>query len=423
MNQNKKYKESKKNYLGSIPDHWVLSKNRYYLKHKKNGVNNSDDTNVLTLTTKGIKIKKDLSFGKSTESYIGHQLVDKGDIVFTPRDFDQTPILSDVSKYDGCISNLYIVDETKDQLHNHFLNYYWYGLKYSCDYFKKLSHGIRYSFTRAQFDEIPLLIPPLKEQKLISQYLDRKTEQIERLVEKIQKKVELIEEQRTTLINKCVTEGLDLSASMKDSGADWIDKIPKHWRIIKPKYLLNRVTRPVEEDDEVVTCFRDGIVTLRKNRRVDGFTISIKEHGYQQVRPGDLVIHEMDGFAGAIGISDSKGKCTPVYTVIEPDRNNNLQYMAFLLNVMANTGKIESLARSIRERTTDFRWNTWSNIKLPNPPLKEQDLIVNFLEKKNKVYDELVELYKQKKQNLIEYRQSLISTVVTGKFRITEDML
>ena len=101
-------------------------------------------------------------------------------------------------------------------------------------------------------------------------------------------------------------------SELKDSGVDWIGKIPEHWEVIKPKYKLNRVTRPPEKDDEVITCFRDGIVTLRKNRREEGFTISLKEHGYQQVCPGDLVVHEMDGFEGAIGISDSKGKSTPV---------------------------------------------------------------------------------------------------------------
>ena len=104
--------------------------------------------------------------------------------------------------------------------------------------------------------------------------------------------------------------------SFKNSEIDWVGEIPSHWETVKPKFKLNRVTRPFDDDDEVVTCFRDGVVTLRKNRRETGFTNSIKEHGYQQIRPGDLVVHEMDGFEGAIGISDSKGKSTPVYTVI-----------------------------------------------------------------------------------------------------------
>ena len=170
--------------------------------------------------------------------------------------------------------------------------------------------------------------------------------------------------------------------SNENTTIDWIENVPSHWELVKPKYKLNRVTRPVEDDDEIVTCFRDGIVTLRKNRRTEGFTNSIKEHGYQQVRKGDLVIHEMDGFAGAIGISDSKGKCTPVYTIIEPDDSVCLEYVCYLLKVMSQTGKIQSLSRSIRERTTDFRWNMWSQTYFPFPPLEEQKIIRNHLKKK-----------------------------------------
>jgi type I restriction enzyme S subunit len=186
------------------------------------------------------------------------------------------------------------------------------------------------------------------------------------------------------------------------SGVDWIGSIPSHWETVQPKYRLNRVTRPIDEKDEVVTCFRDGVVTLRKNRREEGFTNSIKEHGYQQIQPGDLVVHEMDGFAGAIGISDSKGKSTPVYTVIEPDGRTDLKYVAYLLREMSRSGKIESLARSIRERTTDFRWNMWSVINFPFPPLAEQTLISSYLDKKTKRIDLLIDNIKQIKKLIKE---------------------
>jgi type I restriction enzyme S subunit len=97
----------------------------------------------------------------------------------------------------------------------------------------------------------------------------------------------------------------------KDSGQPWLGEIPKPWATERAKWLFQKMDRPVHPDDDVVTCFRDGIVTLRKNRRVRGFTESLKEIGYQGVRKGDLVIHAMDAFAGAIGVSDSDGKCTP----------------------------------------------------------------------------------------------------------------
>lgn len=199
----------------------------------------------------------------------------------------------------------------------------------------------------------------------------------------------------------------------KASGVDWIESIPADWEIIKPKYKLNRVTRPIDDDDEVITCFRDGVVTLRKNRREEGFTNSIQEHGYQQIRPGDLVVHEMDGFAGAIGISDSKGKSTPVYTVIEPDGRADLGYVAYLLREMSRSGKIESLARSIRERTTDFRWNMWSVINFPFPPVEEQKLISRYLDKKTSQIDSLINKIEKKIELLKEQRISLINQYVT----------
>ena len=104
----------------------------------------------------------------------------------------------------------------------------------------------------------------------------------------------------------------------KDSEINWIGEIPKSWKIEKAKWLFLKADRKPEKDDEIVTCFRDGQVTLRKNRRTEGFTNALKEHGYQRICKDDLVIHAMDAFAGAIGVSDSTGKSTPVYAACTP---------------------------------------------------------------------------------------------------------
>ena len=204
-NNTRDLKYSGYDWMGDIPAEWQITKNRYYFKHKKNEKNKSEDTTVLSLTTNGVKIKKDLTFGKSTESYIGHQIVEEGDVVFTPRDFDQTPILSDVSKHYGCISNLYIVDETTNGLNSYYFNYYLHGLKYSCDYFKNFSYGMRYSFNRFQFDEIPLLLPSEKEQSEIVSFLDKKLEKIDKSILRELQKIELIKEYKQALISEVVT--------------------------------------------------------------------------------------------------------------------------------------------------------------------------------------------------------------------------
>ena len=101
----------------------------------------------------------------------------------------------------------------------------------------------------------------------------------------------------------------------KPSGLPWLGDMPAHWEVRRAGWLFRKMDRPVRDTDQMITCFRDGTVTLRKNRRTEGFTESLQEIGYQGIRRGDLVIHQMDAFAGAVGVSDSDGKGTPVYSV------------------------------------------------------------------------------------------------------------
>src|SRR5690625_1861224 len=201
----------------------------------------------------------------------------------------------------------------------------------------------------------------------------------------------------------------------KDSGVEWLGEIPKHWRIEKGKWQFNEENRPTREEDEVVTCFRDGEVTLRANRRTDGFTNSLKEHGYQGIRKGDLVIHNMDAFAGAIGVSDSDGKSTPVYSVCTPKYQNeaNQYYYAYFLRDLALNGFIESLAKGIRERSTDFRFNDFGKLLLTLPPYEEQTAIANFLDRKTEQIDQLIEIKQKQIELLKEKRQILIQKAVT----------
>ena len=122
------------------------------------------------------------------------------------------------------------------------------------------------------------------------------------------------------------------------------------------------------------------MVTLRKNRRTTGFTEAISEFGYQGIRKGDLVIHVMDAFAGAIGVSDSDGKGTPVYNVCTAYGDSNNYYYAYALREMARAGFIQSLYRGIRERSSDFRFDVFERQYLPVPPREEQDQIVRYLD-------------------------------------------
>ena len=206
--------------------------------------------------------------------------------------------------------------------------------------------------------------------------------------------------------------------AMKESGIEWLGKVPKHWEVERGKWLFRKMERPVQDSDEHITCFRDGTVTLRKNRRVRGFTESLKEIGYQGIRRGDLVIHNMDAFAGAIGVSDSDGKGTPVYSVCKPEPNVNAKFYASALREMARSQWIQALAKGIRERSTDFRFESFSSQRVPFPPLPEQTAIVRFLDDAER----RIRCYICAKQKLIELqeeqKQAIIHQAVTGQIDV-----
>jgi len=204
-------------------------------------------------------------------------------------------------------------------------------------------------------------------------------------------------------------------ARYKDSGISWIGEVPEHWDVLRAKYMFNKEKRDVRDGDDVITCFRDGEVTLRKNRRTSGFTESITEIGYQGIRKNDLVIHQMDAFAGAIGVSDSDGKGTSVYHCCTPLGNYDVRYYAHLLREMAKKGYIQSLYRGIRERSSDFNFQVFGKQYLVVPPLSEQKAIAEYLDKKTAQINELVSAKQKQIELLKEYKQSVIANAVTGK--------
>lgn len=200
---------------------------------------------------------------------------------------------------------------------------------------------------------------------------------------------------------------------MKDSAVPWLRSVPDHWRVERAKWLFRKMERPVRETDEVITCFRDGVVTLRRNRRTRGFTESLQEIGYQGIRCGDLVIHAMDAFAGAVGVADSDGKGTGVYSVCEPRLNADPYYFAYVIREMARSQWILALAKGIRERSTDFRFATFASQVVPLPPAAEQAAIVRFLDNAGHRIRRAIHIKQRLIALLNEQKQSAIQSAVT----------
>lgn len=191
----------------------------------------------------------------------------------------------------------------------------------------------------------------------------------------------------------------------------WLPELPQYWGLARGRTIAQLVQRPPSAEESVVTAFRDGQVTLRSNRRVEGFTEAPQETGYQGVRTGELVIHSMDGFAGAMGVSESDGKMSPVVHIYSvPD--DNPYYVAYALRVAALSGFIQSLAKGIRERSTSFDKPTFKDMLLPHPCRKEQDAIVAYLDRETTRIDTLIEDQQRLIEMLRERRADLISHAV-----------
>ena len=407
-------KESELEWIGQIPKHWNIETFKYQLY--RNEIKNKGDLTVLSLYRElGIvpKDSRDDNHNVTSEDTSKYKYVRIGDFVVNKMKAWQGSVA--VSDYEGIVSPAYFVYSFRNDSFNK--KYFHYLLR-GCykDEFRRLSGGIRegqWDFPADRLEITPIIIPPKAEQNKIANFLDEKCAEIDSISAEIQEQINTLEEYKKSVITEAVTKGLNPNAEMKDSGTKWIGAIPSTWEIKKGKYFLQYLEKPVRDDDDVITCFRDGEVTLRRNRREDGFTMSEKEIGYQGIDVGDLVVHGMDGFAGAIGISDSRGKASPVLNVLSTSQNK--LYIMYYLRSMAYNGVFIALATGIRVRTCDTNWNKLKELPYPIPNIDEQNKIVEYVSNRLQQLNNIIVDKQTQIEVLEDYKKTLIYEYVTGK--------
>ena len=252
---------------------------------------------------------------------------------------------------------------------------------------------------------LPILLPPLVEQRRISNFLDREISKIASLVSAKSRLLALLDEKIDGKILECVGE----SPISGGSGAS-TPAIPM-------RRVLSKTFRPAVPGSDVVTAFRDGQVTARSARRPDGYTLASSEAALgQYVEVGDVVIHGLDGFAGAIGTSEAAGNCSPVYHVCTPHGNGNALFLGRLLRVLAISGYLGAFATSTRERAVDFRnWELFGRIPIPDVPVPVQDEVGAWISAARP----LRVLMDRSFALAEERRQALITAAVTGQIDVT----
>lgn len=415
-------KDSHIGWVHQIPSNWSTIRGKYVFANNKYIVGAKvEEYERLALTLNGvIKRSKDDNEGLQLDKFDTYQILKENELVFKLIDLQNISTSRvGLSSFTGIVSPAYIILKANKQINPAFAEKY-YLMMWMNKVFNALGDaGVRSSLNSTELLELWIPLPPYDEQKAIAQYLDRECSKIDDVMADIKNQIDVLEEYKKSVIAEAVTKGLNPNAEMKDSGVSYIGQIPTHWKTDKGKYIFNYIQKPVREDDGVITCFRDGEVTLRSNRREDGFTISDKEIGYQGIDKGDLIVHGMDGFAGAIGISDSRGKASPVLNVLET--SNNKRYFMYFLRNMAYRGVFIALATGIRVRTCDTNWGKLREISYVLPPKKEQDEIANYLEKKCADIDSIITDKKNELDTLEEYKKSLIYEYVTGKKEVANE--
>lgn len=403
-------KDSGLKWLGKIPADWTLAKigGLYSIRNEKVS---DKDYPPLSVTNKGILPQ--LETAAKTNDGDNRKLVRVGDFAINSRS-DRRGSCG-ISPYDGSVSLINIVMVPRKEMVPTYYEWLFHTTQFGDENYR-WGHGIvddLWTTGWQDMKKITIPMPPLDEQRRIAKYLDAKCAEIDALAADIQAQIDTLEQYKRSVITEAVTKGLNPDVEMKDSGIQWIGMMPAHWDCIRGKYILKYIQKPVRKDDGVITCFRDGEVTLRSNRREDGFTMADKEIGYQGIDVGDLVVHGMDGFAGAIGISDSRGKASPVLNVL--DTKQNKRYIMYFLRSMAYSDVFLAMATGIRVRSCDLRWNKLSELFYPVPPREEQEEIVNYIDSVIQKTDDVIADKKTQLSTLDAYKKSLIYEYVTGK--------
>ena len=424
------YVDSGLEWLGTVPSHWRLIKNKYIFTEKKETVGeNSGEYILLSLTLHGI-IPRDMEnpSGKFPAEFNTYKIVNPNDIVFCLFDIEETPRTVGHSSHSGMITGAYTVIECNDTVLSRYIYYYHLYL----DIDKRLGSlytGLRKVITRSNFFNIKTPLPPLPEQRAIADFLDSKTAQIEALIKKKQRQLELLQEHRTTLINQAITKGLNPDAPMKDSGIEWLGEVPAYWRIARIKHIsLNMISGPFGSSLTKDMYTKNGFRVYGQEQVIPAdFTIGdyyISEQKYLEmqryaVSPSDVLISCVGTF-GKIAVVPNDvepGIINPRLIKVSPNRN--LVAPNYLGEALSSKLIFEQLERVSRGGTMGvINLGLLSEILIPLPPLDEQEEILSFLKNK-KTENKITQRNIDNQASLLnEYRTALISAAVTGKIDV-----
>lgn len=417
MERYSEYKDSGVKWLGEIPSHWEVKRLGSFFSERKEKV--SDQVFApLSVTKQGIFPQLD-NVAKTNDGD-NRKLVKEGDFVINSRSDRKGS--SGVSELDGSVSLINIVLQPRKTIFGPFCNYLLKSYGFIEENYRN-GRGIVADLWTTRYDEMKMIkvaLPSLEEQKTISSYLDTATSEIDKAIAMQQKMIDLLNERKQIIIQNAVTKGLDENVEMKESGVEWIGKIPKHWEVRRGKFLFRVVNEySTTGQEELLTVSDRTGITPRSMKNVNMF-MSESLIGYKKCQKGDICSNIMWMWHGAVGVTEYNGVISPSYGVYRQIAvNYDNKYLDYMLRLprlvevygICSTGLTESRLRLYPD---DFM-----NIQFFIPPVEEQKSIVLQIQKQ--ITD--IEKSIRNAENLItllqERKQIIINEVVTGKVRVS----
>lgn len=399
-------------WIPEMPATWDEAPNKVLMRKKKiiQPIYGGED--ILSLTTEGVIVRDLDAGGKMPTSFDGYQKINAGNLLMCLFDYDVTPRCIGLIEQDGVTSpaySQYVLSDIADA--NYY--YYYYLMVDNTKELLHLAKNMRHSFSEEDFGRIKAPIPPINEQKSISTFLDAKCSEIDALAADIQSQIDTLEQYKRSVITEAVTKGLDPDVEMKDSGIEWAEQIPAHWKVMHNKYLMHKVKEicSVYNGEDILSLTMQGVIV----RDFDlGGKMPATFDGYQIIHPGNLLmcLFDYDVTPRCIGYIENEGLTSPAYSQFVMEHNANAHYYYYYYLMLDFTKELLHLAKNLRHSFTE---DQLGEINTVVPPLNEQKAIAAFLDKKVAEVDEVISLKNEQLATLDAYKKTTIYEYVTGK--------
>lgn len=410
-------KDSGIEWIHDIPASWTVMPNKYLMHKIKRIRPVYGREDILSLTMKGVIVRDLDAGGKMPTSFNGYQELYSGNLLMCLFDIDVTPRCIGLIKQFGLSSPAYSQFVLNDGVDAAYYCYYYTML----DDDKTLLHlakNLRHSLTEEQLGAVPTVVPPIEEQKRISDYLDTKCAKIDALTADIQAQIDTLEQYKRSVITEAVTKGLNPDAEMKDSGVEWLRSIPAHWAVDNPKYhFVQRKERAKSGMVQLTASQKYGVVTQEEYMKLTGARIVTVQKDFDILKlvcAGDFIIH-MRSFQGGLEYSEKTGSISSAYVMLIPQKTIlEPRYYKWFFKSDIYIDALSSTTNLVRDGQA-MRWANFIQLPILLPPAEEQRAIANYLDVKCAEINAVVATKKEQLSTLEAYKKSLIYEYVTGK--------